>query len=312
MVSEYFNLARYGEIVLTAAERPYQFTHDNAPDVAGYQAFLDDLATRRITLDDDNNDQNDATTGAVDEAYPFPSPSWPDGGLSIDDPIRGGQTIAGLTGVMHWSFAGQPDTDAWRIRPIDAVPYTFTDATPRETVPTDVGGDLTVASFNVLNYFPTIDLTAGRDEGDCGPTETADCRGADSQAELDRQRAKIVAALATMDADVVGLIEIENAAGAVQDLVDQLNATVGDGTYAQLDTGTIGTDAIRVGFIYKPATVTPTGDFAVLDSAVDPRFVDTKNRPMLIQTFTESRLRRSLHGRGQPPQVQGFGLCRHR
>ena len=31
-VSEYFELARFGQLVLTAGERPYQFTHDNAPE----------------------------------------------------------------------------------------------------------------------------------------------------------------------------------------------------------------------------------------------------------------------------------------
>jgi uncharacterized repeat protein (TIGR01451 family) len=42
-----------------------------------------------------------------------------------------------------------------------------------------------------------------------------------------------------------------------------------------------------VGIIYKTATVTPTGDFALLTSSVDPRFIDTRNRPALAQTFTE-------------------------
>ncbi len=39
--------------------------------------------------------------------------------------------------------------------------------------------------------------------------------------------------------------------------------------------------------IYQPASVTPVGDFAILDSSVDPRFIDDKNRPVLIQTFDE-------------------------
>lgn len=52
--------------------------------------------------------------------------------------------------------------------------------------------------------------------------------GADSPAEFDRQRAKIVAAL---DADVVGLMEIQrNGQVVVQNLVDALNTVVGPGT----------------------------------------------------------------------------------
>ena len=287
-VSEYFELARYGQIVLTEGSRPYQFTHDNAPSATGYAAFLDDLASRRIILDDDDNDQNESTTGAVDEAYPFPSPAWPTGGLALDNLVRGGDTITGLTGVMHWSFAGQSGTDAWRVRPIDGLAYTFDPATTRTAAPEPVGGDLTVASFNVLNYFETVDVTSSNSSGHCGPSGTMDCRGADSPAELQRQQDKIVAALAAIDADVVGLIEIENSPTAVQHLVDGLNAVVGAGTYAQVDTGTIGTDAIKVGFIYKPATVTATGAHAILDSSVDPRFVDSKNRPVLAQTFTQN------------------------
>ena len=42
-----------------------------------------------------------------------------------------------------------------------------------------------------------------------------ECRGADTAEELTRQRDKIIAALAAIDADVVGLIEIENHPGDV-------------------------------------------------------------------------------------------------
>src|SRR5690606_10687993 len=50
-----------------------------------------------------------------------------------------------------------------------------------------------------------------------------------------------------------------------------------------------GTDAIRQALIYKPATVTPLGDFALLDSDVDDRFDDTSNRPVLAQTFRDNQ-----------------------
>jgi hypothetical protein len=58
--------------------------------------------------------------------------------------------------------------------------------------------------------------------------------------------------------------------------------------YDYIATGTIGTDAIKVGMIYRPAVVTPVGDFKLLTSAVDPRFIDTKSRPSLAQTFEVS------------------------
>jgi predicted extracellular nuclease len=92
-----------------------------------------------------------------------------------------------------------------------------------------------------------------------------------------------------MDADVVGLIEIENNSPvAIQDLlndVDGVNAHCGP--YAYIETGTIGGDEIAVAFIYRSSTVGPIGDYAVLNSSVDPRFVDTLNRPALAQTFAD-------------------------
>jgi len=116
-----------------------------------------------------------------------------------------------------------------------------------------------------------------------------ECRGADTDEEFQRQRAKIIAALQAINADVVGLIEIENNEfEAVADLVAGLNDAMGSGTYSYVDTGYIGTDAIKVALIYKPATVSLVGDYAILDSSVDSRFIDTRNRPALAQTFSNS------------------------
>jgi uncharacterized protein len=67
-----------------------------------------------------------------------------------------------------------------------------------------------------------------------------------------------------------------------------LNDELGAGTYDFIDTGTIGTDAIKVGLIYKPGTVTPVGPFAILDSSIDVNFLDQENRPVLAQTFAEA------------------------
>ena len=150
-------------------------------------------------------------------------------------------------------------------------PVDFVRENDRPVVP-DIGGDITVASFNVLNYFTTFNS-----------------RGAYNEFEFNRQRDKIIAAISAIDADVLGLIEIENnATEAIGDLVDGLNAEIGAGTYAYIDTGEIGDDEIRVALIYKPATVTPVGSYAVLDSSFDPDFIDSKNRPVLAQTFTDN------------------------
>jgi len=143
-----------------------------------------------------------------------------------------------------------------------------------------------VASFNVLNYFKTIDNRGSI----CGSAGAQDCRGADTALEFERQRDKIISALAVMDADVVGLIEIENHFEDIPtaNLVGGLNAVMGVGTYNYITTGAIGTDAIRVALIYKPAAITPLGAYAILDSSVDSRFLDNYNRPTLAQSFQDN------------------------
>ncbi|MBI5297806.1 MAG: ExeM/NucH family extracellular endonuclease [Chloroflexi bacterium] len=271
-VSEYFELARYGQVILSAGGRPHTFTAVNTPTALGYTNHQIDLAARTIILDDPDNRQN-RPSDVPNTAYFYPVP-----GLSTTNYFRGGDTITNLTGVLHWSFAGQTGTDAWRIRPVtEKYTYTFTPVNTRPTVPAS-SGSLKVASFNVLNYFLTIDTS-----NVCSPTLAADCRGADSAQELTRQRTKMLAALAAIDADVFGFMEMENTPG-VSPLADIVAGLPG---YGYIDTGVIGGDAIRVGIIYKTATVTPLGAFKVLTSAVDPLFDDTKNRPALAQTFEE-------------------------
>ena len=116
-----------------------------------------------------------------------------------------------------------------------------------------------------------------------GANQNLDCRGADSTQELTRQRTKLLAALSAMDADVVGLMEMENTPG-VEPLA---NIVAGLAGYDYVDTGVIATDAIRVGIIYRTSTVEPVGGHAILDSSVDPRFDSSLSRPVVAQTFEE-------------------------
>ncbi len=285
-VSEYFEVARYGQIVLTQGKRPFQYAHeDTTPTAAEYAAFRDALARRRVILDDDNNAQN---APLPDSVFFHPQPGGFRAGVQGVDFFRGGDLIEQLTGVLHWSFAGQTGTDAWRVRPTKATPVTFSVRNPRPTTAPKQLGDLRVASFNVLNYFATIDTTSSNNTGPCGPSGTLDCRGADSSAEFDRQNEKLIAALRAINADILGLVEIENNPAALAELVSRLNAAVGTATYQYVDAGVVGSDAITVAILYKPARVRPRGSVAIL---TDPAFTDPnstglqRNRPAIAQAF---------------------------
>ncbi|MDJ0911704.1 MAG: ExeM/NucH family extracellular endonuclease [Woeseiaceae bacterium] len=269
-VIEMFNLQRFGEVTLYEGGRPWQYTNLFSPEVAGFAQWQDAIARSRIVLDDGRRAQN------VDPIR------YLDAGTPPNDAVRLGDTVTGLTGTLRYSRgSGSSGTETWRLMPTE--PVVFQSVNPRPSLPT-IGGELRVASFNLLNFFTTIDN--GQD--DCGPRGNLGCRGADTSQEYDRQLEKTVTALAAIDADIVGLVEIENnAQDSLDTLVTALNANVGAGTYAFIDTGTIGTDAIKVGFIYKPASVSAAGAFEVLDSNVDVRFNDSKNRPALAQTFTQ-------------------------
>ena len=257
-----FTQGRFGEVDLSVGgplDNPTNVTTPGASALA-----LQDLNNRsRIQLDDGSNVQN-----------PTPLPPY----IGTGNTLRTGDTVEDLTAVLSFSFG------AYELQPVG--PVNFTRINARRLNPPDVGGAVRVASFNVLNYFRTLD-----DSGPiCGPVGGQGCRGADNEFEFMQQRDKLVTAITKLDAHVVGLIELENDSGnvAIADLVMQLNIVSGAGTYDYVATGPIGDDAIRVGFIYQPASVSLAGPHAVLDASVDPTFNDDKNRPVLAQSFSEN------------------------
>ena len=274
-VSEVFTLGRYGEVLLAAGGRLWIPTHEAEPGPAAAAVEAANIL-RSIILDDGLTNQNPDPV-----IYPAP-------GLSAFNTLRGGDTTTGLTGVMHYLDT----TEDFRIQPTGTVAWDHEN--PRPTTAPTVAGDLKVVGSNTLNYFTTVDN--GPDV--CGPAANQDCRGADSALEFTRQHDKLINMLVELNADIVGLNELENNAAAspanngtdpvLESIVNALNAEMGAGTYAFIDTGVIGTDAIKVGMIYKPASVTLVGPFSILTSAYDPAFIDTRNRPVLAQTFMDS------------------------
>lgn len=269
VISEYYNFDRYGQIVLTTSRQfqPTASFDPGSPEAADAAAAH---ALARITLDDGRSGQN-------------PDPALhPAGGVfDLANRFRGGDLITNLNGVMDFAF------ETYKVQPTTGADYTV--ANPRPAAHDPVGGTLEVATFNVLNYFTTLDGSGSI----CGPNGDQGCRGADNAEEFTRQRTKIIAAMVEMDSDIVGVVEIENHPTdvALADLVSGLNAATAPGTYDFVPSGVVGPDVIKVGLIYKPGTVSLLGAHQILETPgfLDPNNLgDNKNRAALAQTFVEN------------------------
>ena len=256
-VNELFQLDRFNEMRLTSGDRPDQFTQNNEPDVAGFDAHLRSIGSNQIIYDDGLNVQNAPIIDDADLNN--------DGKFDTSDEFSMGDTVDNLTGVLNWGWAGDSASpNSWRIRSVEDDANTFVNTETRDETPPDVGGSLKVASFNVLNFFTTLDVSGNPGSGPNG----LDPRGPDNQEEYDRQLEKLVTTLTDIDADIFGLVEIENEFGtdqngdglvAINELVAELNTVSGAGTWAAVDPGAgfVDTgDAISVGMIYKVASVT--------------------------------------------------------
>lgn len=239
VVTETFRLGRFGQLTLSSGDRLYQPTQMALPGTDA-QAIADANLLNRIVLDDNLQNQNP-------EPVIYPPPE-----LRFDNPVRGGDTVSNLVGVLTYTWGGSSASpNEFRLRP--EAPPTFTQSNPRSVVPEDVGGRLRVASFNLQNYFVTVDTGSA----ECGPPASVQrCRGADSGDEFNRQRVKLLNALEALDADIIGLMELENngsgVGSAIQDLVEGLNQR-GIGTYAIAAPPEtyVGSDVIRVGIVYR-------------------------------------------------------------
>lgn len=245
VVVDTFDLARRGRVVV-ARERLYIPTssidpNDADPDATSFeggsnvakvvaaQKFNDDAT---FVIDDGSSKQN-----------VFPPALFPR--LGKEHPtVRVGSVIKGVSGKLV--------KERNKLLLVSDGPLQWTPA-PRPQRPGVGEADVTVSSFNVLNYFSTID------------NGNNDARGADSESEMKRQEAKLVSAICALKADVIGLMEIENNLDAEIRLIAALNKQVGKEVYQgcglpdQFRSAPGGADAIRVAIIYRSDRVTPVG-----------------------------------------------------
>ncbi|WP_051326630.1 ExeM/NucH family extracellular endonuclease [Aliagarivorans taiwanensis] len=257
-----YNFNRYGETVLSLGKR-YKSTQLYPAGTPEAFAVAEANILNRLLLDDGVSAQNPP------EISYFPQ-------LSAELSLRAGSEVSGVEGVLNYAFS------AYRVQSTSQP--NFIDANPRSAEPQLVyegngQGTLKVASFNVLNFFTDLDL--GEDL----------YRGANTAEEFERQRAKLVAALVAMDADIVGLVEIQNNGfsddSAIANLVDAVNAELSEQqhyAFVAPAAGLVGNDAIAVGLIYRPAVVATAGEAELLE-AYPFDAATAKHRVPLIQRF---------------------------
>jgi 5'-nucleotidase len=287
-VTNTFQTNQFGEVGLAFGTTPLiQRTELELPGPASQSAVEADNLARRVVLDDGASINFMATvSGALVNGNLTPPY------VSNTDPVRVGAPVTFVDDVIvDYRFS------LWRFQPTTQVigpdnltsPATF--GNTRTFAPDDArigDADVTLGSFNVLNYFTTL----GTDSGSCtafndrdgnGSTVNSGCdqRGAWDAADFARQQSKIVEAINALGADVVGLMEIENSARlgepvdeALLSLVAALNADAGSDVWAANPSSAdlplaAGQDVITNAIIYQPAAVTRIGDARALGDQSD-------------------------------------------
>ncbi|BDV30719.1 ExeM/NucH family extracellular endonuclease [Microbacterium terricola] len=295
-VTNTFSTNRFGEVGLAFGDEPLHQPTDRAlPGSADAAAIAADNAARAVALDDGSS--TDFLTAAASSQ----TPAY----VSQIEPVVVGASVAfDAPLILDWR------NSAWKFTPTSQVvgdgsgddPVTFSPV--RTAAPEDVGGDVSVASFNVLNYFTTL----GAANPACEPfvdrtgdgvtvDEGCDQRGAWDPEDLARQQEKIVSAINALDASVIGLMEIENSARlgeepdeATATLVAALNAAAGEDTWAYVPSSpelpaASEQDVITSAIIYQPDEVTRSGPSRALgtQSGADQAFGNA--REPLAQVF---------------------------
>lgn len=287
-VTNVYSTNQYAEIGLATGTTPLVQPTDVArPGTAAYAAVVADNAARGVVLDDGAS-INFLSNGSPNQDIPLP---W----LAPNHAVRVG-AAATLTApvILEWR------NGTWKLQPTQRVTgtgaevATFEQTRAANLTPQAVGGDLKLATFNVLNYFNTTGQEFEENGGRCSyytdrdqdPVAVNTCtpdgpRGAAEWEDLQRQQAKIVRAINGLGADIVSLEELENSIklltetdrdDAVRELVKALNAAAGAGTWRYVPSpvealtpeAIAQQDVIRTGFIYRPARVQALGESDLL------------------------------------------------
>lgn len=249
-VIDHYNLSRYGELTLAASTQTIA-TEVLEPGPAAL-ALHREQGHNRLILDDGKGARN-----------PRPVP-WPGPQLSADNPVRAGDRVNGLAGVLDFRF------DAWRLQPQSTPEFTSANRRPEPPMRSD-RATLRVVTLNLGNFF----------NGDGGGKGFPTVRGARSQSQFAEQKARLVAAMKAPDPDIIAVTEVENDGYHDNSAIAELAEALGE-RWRYVEThGNTGSDAIRTDLLYRSDRVATEGPASRLTSSPFNRH----GRPPVAQVF---------------------------
>ncbi len=168
--------------------------------------------------------------------------------IDSNNTLRTGSKVTGLRGTLYYSNGTYSLSPS--VQPIFL-------GNERTLAPGSVGAyNLKVASFNVEYYIANDSLWNNT-------------YGAANQAEFTRQRAKVLAALKGLDADIYALCEVGQGNISVTDLVNGLNSVTSSSNYAYVaDNDYNESTYTKNVFIYNKTKVTPYNPIKTFGSGV--------------------------------------------
>lgn len=226
------NWNKYGEITLSS-KRLMSPTEIALPGSDEYYSLVQSNNFDQLILSDGSSD-----------IYPTPRP-W----TGEKDYIRTGAYTTHIVGRFTIEEYG------YTITPTEEPVF---ENNIRPTMAEDLGDyDVKVCGFN-LKYYLASNWGTGY--------------GPETEEEAEQQHRKIVKALLAIDADVFGLVEIQQGQDALQKLADALNAIDSEAEYTYINDGTqVYGSYTKAGYLYKSSKLTPVRQLQSNDTGVKNR-----------------------------------------
>lgn len=217
-VSSNYNLQLNGQLTLSPYIR-YIPTNQGNPFSTKYQEAVNLNAKPQILLDDGITTSNYSPIYFADE----------------NGTRRTGERVKNMIAVVDQTSSG------YTIYTTSKPNFT---GNPRPNSITNLGNyNLKVCGFN-LEYYLTTNYGQGY--------------GANNENEAAKQHLKIMEALLAIDADIYGLVEIEQGQNALLKLTNALNIATNSNRYAYInDGGSIYGTYTKVGYIYRNDKISP-------------------------------------------------------